>query len=136
MTTIRIPGEMRGKGRPRFARIGQHVRAFTDAKTVSMENWVKACAVEAWRRPPLQGAVRIWLEIGVGVPASWSMKKRLAALSGEIAPTSKPDLDNALKLVADALNGIVWLDDRQITQATLARRYVSDPCTVLTVSEA
>jgi Holliday junction resolvase RusA-like endonuclease len=136
MTTIRIPGEMRGKGRPRFARIGPHVRAFTDAKTVSMENWVKACAVQAWRRPPLQGPVEIRLEIGVAVPASWSQKKRREALEGALLPTGKPDLDNALKLIADALNGIVWADDKQITKATIVRRYVEAPETALTVSEA
>jgi Holliday junction resolvase RusA-like endonuclease len=134
---------MRGKGRPRFARLklqpgakGPGVRTFTDAKTVSMENWVKTCAVQVWQRPPLAGAVRIGLEIGVAVPASWSRKKRDAALANEIHPTSKPDLDNALKLVADALNGIVWADDKQITEAVIRRRYVAEPCTVLTVAEA
>jgi len=27
---------------------------------------------------------------------------------------SEPDLDNLLKLVGDALNGVVWRDDRQV----------------------
>lgn len=136
MVVIEIPGELRGKGRPRFARVGQHVRAFTDAQTVSMENWVKACAVKVWNRPPLTGALGIRLEIGVPVPSSWSKRKREEALAGVVKPTSKPDLDNALKLAADALNGIVWADDKQITEATIIRRYVAQPMAVLTVFEA
>ncbi len=31
----------------------------------------------------------------------------------------KPDLDNAMKLVADALNGVAYRDDAQIEKATL-----------------
>jgi Holliday junction resolvase RusA-like endonuclease len=33
-----------------------------------------------------------------------------------MAGLGRADLDNMLKLVADALNGIAWHDDRQITR--------------------
>jgi Holliday junction resolvase RusA-like endonuclease len=36
-----------------------------------------------------------------------------------------PDLDNLLKGLLDALNGIVWYDDRQVCQI-LARKYFSE----------
>ena len=136
MVVIEIPGELRGKGRPRFARVGQHVRTFTDDKTVSMENWVKACAVKVWNRPPMLGALGIRLTIGVAVPQSWSQRKRGEALEGAIKPTGKPDIDNAIKLIFDSLNGIVWGDDKQITEATIIRRYAAQPMTVMTVFEA
>lgn len=36
---------------------------------------------------------------------------------------SKPDFDNVLKAVADALNGVAWGDDSQIAVGTI-RKYV------------
>ena len=37
--------------------------------------------------------------------------------------TSKPDSDNVLKAVLDALNGVAWIDDAQISVETF-RKYV------------
>jgi Holliday junction resolvase RusA-like endonuclease len=131
MIRIEIPGELRGKGRPRFDR--RSGRAYTDAKTESMEAWVKLCAVQVHRGPPMEGALGIDVEIGVGIPASWSRRKRADALAGALLPTGKPDIDNAAKLVCDALNKLVWKDDSQIVEAHITRRYAEAPQTVITV---
>lgn len=133
--TITIPGELRGKGRPRFSARGGFARAYTDAKTASAETWVRACAVDAACGTPIAGPVAVRLDVGVGVPASWSKRKRADALAGAVWPTGKPDLDNVLKLVGDALNGIVWADDRQIVRAEITRRYAETPAAILTVTE-
>lgn len=133
--TITIPGEMRGKGRPRFGTAGGQARAFTDSKTRNAEAWVRSRAADAWVGAPLVGPITLQMSIGVAVPASWSKRKRADALAGAIWPTSKPDLDNVLKLVGDALNGIVWQDDKQIVRAEVVRRYVEPPQTVLMVAE-
>ena len=132
---IRIPGEMRGKGRPKFSTRGGFARAYTPAATVNMEAWVKHCAVEQIGTAPLLGAVSLHMEIGVPVPASWSKKKRAEALALAIYPTSKPDLDNCIKLVGDALNGIVWADDKQIVRCSCVKRYAETAQTVITVAE-
>jgi Holliday junction resolvase RusA-like endonuclease len=135
MIEIRIPGELRGKGRPRFSARGGFARAFTDPKTANAEAWVKACAVQAFTGAPIVGPVSVQLEIGVAVPKSWPKKRRADALAGAIWPTTKPDLDNQIKLIGDALNGIVWQDDAQIVRAVVSRRYVETPAAVLTVAE-
>jgi Holliday junction resolvase RusA-like endonuclease len=135
MIEIRIPGELRGKGRPRFSARGGFARAFTDAKTANAEAWVKACAVQTFTGTPIAGPVSVQLEIGVAVPKSWPKKRRADALAGAIWPTTKPDLDNQIKLIGDALNGIVWQDDAQIVRAVVSRRYVETPAAVLTVAE-
>lgn len=132
---VTIPGEIRGKGRPRFTSRGGFARAFTDAKTANMEAWVKSCAAAAVTGAPIAGPVAVQLEVGVAVPASWSKKKREAALAGAMWPVGKPDLDNVLKLVGDACNGIVWADDRQIVRAEVVRRYMDAPRAMLTVAE-
>lgn len=135
MITITIPGEMRGKGRPRFSTRGGHVRAYSDAKTANAETWVRACAIEQAGMVPIVGPVSIGITIAVEVPASWPKKRRADALAGAVFPTSKPDLDNCFKLIADALNGIVWSDDKQIVRAECRKHYAERAQTVLTVAE-
>jgi Holliday junction resolvase RusA-like endonuclease len=57
-------------------------------------------------------------------PASWSAKKRAAT----VWKMSRPDLDNVtIKIVADALNGVAWIDDGQIAQAMLTKQYSDKP---------
>lgn len=136
MITITIPGTPVGKGRPRFARRGAFVKTYSPEKTQNYEALVKMAAGEAMEGlTPLQGAVKIELLLYVTPPASWSNKKAMSALAGDIYPTTKPDLDNTLKGILDACNGIVWGDDKQVVQATVSKRYGIRACAVLHVSE-
>lgn len=123
-----VPGAPVGKGRPRFARQGAFVRAYTPEKTASYENLVKLAAREAMRgRAPIRGPVSLRIMAYVVPPASWSKKKRSFALHGLTRPQSKPDIDNMAKLCADALNGIAYDDDRQIVRLFAEKRYSSIP---------
>lgn len=134
MIAITIPGEMRGKGRPRFSARGGFARAYTDAKTASAETWVKACAVEAMAgREMLTEAIEMVVAITVGIPPSWTKKKSRDAAIGAVRPTGKPDVDNCVKLLADALNGIVWRDDSQIVALTVTKAYGTQPRTDVVV---
>lgn len=132
---LEIPGAMRGKGRPRFARRGNFVRTHTDDKTQSMENWVRSCAVaQARLNAPLDGPLGVTMQITTEIPRSWSKRKQAAAARGEVRPTGKPDLDNCLKLVADALNKIIWRDDSQIVVCSMSKAYGPAAGTVLIVT--
>ena len=135
MLVIEIPGELRGKGRPRFARVGNGVRAFTDAKTRTEEEWLKAHALRAHRGPPMLGALKVVVDLRMAVPASWTQKRRAEALAGRIRPTVKPDLDNVLKLL-DAWNGLIWEDDSQIAEAHISRHYALTPRALFTIEHA
>ena len=42
--------------------------------------------------------------------------------------TRKPDADNVLKAVLDALNGVAWVDDAQIVTATVRKFVCSGEC--------
>ena len=119
-----VPGTPVGKGRPKFARRGNFVTTYTPEKTASYENLVKIAAGRAMSgRAPIDGAVAVSLSIYVTPPASWSQKKQRAALSGEIYPTTKPDIDNVEKAVFDAMNEIVWKDDKQVVDVDKKKRY-------------
>lgn len=133
--TIVLAGIPRGKARPRF-RMGR-ARPFTPKETREAENdlgWAARRAMAG--HPVFAGAIALDAWFTLPVPASWSERKRNAALRGDVQPTTKPDADNFLKLALDGLNKIVWKDDSQVTQATIRKRYGALPGTVIVVRSA
>ena len=131
-----IPGIPVGKGRPRFARRGNFVTAYTPEKTASYENLVKLVAAEAMKGTELiTGPVAVRMFLFVTPPPSWSNKKRINALNRGIFPTSKPDLDNCIKGIFDACNEIVWKDDKQVVDLTVRKRYAEQARAMVHVHE-
>lgn len=135
-----IPGEPRGKGRPRFriapGRHGAFVQTYTPAETRAEEGAVRLIAATAMEgRPPVSGPIELRLCAYRQVPKSWSKKQRELALAGTVVPTGKPDVDNLLKLLADGLNGVVWIDDAQVTDAHVYKRYSDKPRLVVEVRQ-
>jgi len=103
-------------------------RMYTPAKTASYESLVAyAAAVAMAGRPLLEGACSCSLDIVLPIPASWSRKKQAAALAGTVYPTTKPDADNVIKAVYDAMNGVVWRDDVQACDGQQTKRYGAVP---------
>lgn len=122
---ITLPGTPQGKGRPRFVR--RTGAAYTPAKTRSYESMLQGAAIEAMRGLGLMdGPVEVEVTAYFPVPASWSKRKRQAALAGETRPAKKPDADNLLK-VLDSLNAVVFRDDAQIVDASVAKHYSDQP---------
>lgn len=101
--------------------------SYTPERTVNFES---RAAMEATRamgdRPPLTGALVLDVIMKFPVPASKPKKWREAALRGDIRPTVKPDWDNGGKLT-DALNLIVWVDDKQIVDGRVQKFYSEKP---------
>lgn len=52
----------------------------------------------------------------------------------KIRPIKRPDLDNVLKAVSDALNKIAYKDDSQIVGAVLRKYYGDDARTEVRVT--
>ncbi|KAA1013223.1 RusA family crossover junction endodeoxyribonuclease [Paraburkholderia panacisoli] len=131
-----VPGVPVGKGRPRFARRGNFVSTYTPAKTASYENLVKMAAVEAMDgAAPMKRPLSMLLTIHMPIPESWSKKRKDLAVRGLIGATVKPDWDNVGKLVADAMNGIAYVDDKQIVSATVAKQYGTVPHIAVRIQE-
>lgn len=123
-----IEGEPVGKGRPKASSQGGFVRMYTPAKTRSYEEVVAIEGRKAMAKlPPFEGPCLLELRMVFGVPASWSKAKRAAALAGEMVPTKKPDADNVVKALCDSLNGIVWVDDVQVTDLVARKRFGEHP---------
>jgi Holliday junction resolvase RusA-like endonuclease len=125
-------GKPTPKGRPRFnTKTG---RAYTPTKTKSAENSLLAAyLVSAGNRPPHDGAVELELVATFEPPASWTKKKREAALRGELPHLTTPDFDNLAKIV-DGLNGRAWLDDKQIVRAVVTKGYGATASTRLRIT--
>lgn len=123
-----IPGDPRGKGRPRATTIGGHARMFTDSKTVSYENLVKLAAARALGdRQPFDEPLAMTVTVRMTPAASHSEKKRRAMIAGEIAPTKLPDLDNVVKAVLDGCNKVAFRDDALIVRLTASKTYALTP---------
>ncbi|RSB74358.1 RusA family crossover junction endodeoxyribonuclease [Burkholderia multivorans] len=123
-----VPGKPVAKGRPRFVRRGPHVRTYTPEPTERYENLVKMAARQAMRDDePYAGPVRLIVDIGVPIPASWSEKRQRAAAAGAIGATKKPDADNVVKALKDGMNGVVYGDDGQVVDLWVSKRYATTP---------
>ena len=134
---ICVPGEPIGKGRPRIGRRGSHAMMFTPQKTADYESKIRSEGEKvmiAYGRIALAGPLQIDLTITLGIPTSYSKKRATACLEGREHPTKVPDWDNVAKAVCDALNGVVWVDDKQIVDAVVRKRYGEIPCIVAVIT--
>ena len=133
-----IPGEPKSKGRPRFTKTGYK---YTPEETASYENLVKLCyqkAAEKYTNKkmiPADVPIRVYISAYFMIPKSFSAKKRRMALNREIFPTKKPDGDNIIKTICDAMNGIAYADDKQIVQVTCTKRYAEEPYVHVLIEE-
>lgn len=132
--TITVQGPPQGKGRARAFVRGGRVGHYTPQKTRTYESLIFGAAVDAMGdRPPFEQAVEFTLRAIYPVPASWSKRKQQQAITGEIKPGKKPDLDNVAKAWNDALNGVCYRDDSLICRMTLDKRYGPQALVVVTV---
>lgn len=84
---------------------------------------------------PFDGPISIAVDALFPIPQSWSQRQWHRAVAGAILPTGRPDLDNIQKCVGDALNGVVWHDDKQIVSASIRKRYSNRPALVIKVTK-
>lgn len=124
-----VPGEVRGKGRPRIVKIGGFSRMKADDRTATYENLVMLAASDAMKAiglGPLDGPLSVEIKARFVPPASASRKARQAMLLDLAPPAKKPDLDNIVK-VLDALNGVAFRDDAQIVEIKARKTYDVTP---------
>jgi Holliday junction resolvase RusA-like endonuclease len=131
--SLTVLGKPHGKGRPRFG----NGRTYTDKPTQLAE----AAIQRAWEdagHPRIDGPVR--LRVILFTPRPQSHYKADLTLSTEglrypYPSRQKPDLDNALKLLMDALNGRAWEDDVRVVDVTVCRLWGAQPYTWMSAQE-
>lgn len=110
---ITVPGEPVGKARARVTLKG----TYTPEKTKTQEYLIGYLFKEKYPGVEVDNVSLFGLEIKFGVTSYKNGKRR------------KFDLDNGLKLVMDALTGIVWTDDNQVDYALVYRQETDVPST-------
>ena len=124
-----VLGEPQGKGRPRFRTVAGHAQTYTPDATASYENLI-ACE---YRRQcqdyvfPDDAELDMRIIAYMRIPNSTSKKKKDLMRRGMIRPTKKPDIDNIFKVVADALNGVAFPDDKAIVDCQVRKFYSDRP---------
>lgn len=136
---IEIPGRPKplGRNRHRIMRPknkAAYVGSYLPTESRNEKAVIRDFAARAMSgRAPLEGSVDMRVVAYMPIPASWSNKKRQAALADKIRPTSKPDASNIWKLAEDAFKLVVWRDDAQVSDHAMWRRYSDRPRIVIEV---
>jgi Holliday junction resolvase RusA-like endonuclease len=124
MIEILIPGDPVGKARPRVTRWG----TFTPQKTVNYETLIRELFIIKYPNfQPLDSALSMTLNVFHSIPKSASRKKFSKMIEGKIRPAKRPDIDNVLKIVGDALKGLAYGDDGQIVKVNAEKFYSETP---------
>ena len=124
---ITVYGRPQGKGRPRNTVRGGHAVAYTPENTRKYEAQIAQAWQEQDGRDYGSAALALVITAYYPVPSKARKAGREAMLAGQVPVTDKPDLDNLLKAVMDALNSTAYQDDRQVTHINAARVYSEDP---------
>jgi len=129
-----IPGEIVGKARPRMNTYTG--KAYTPTKTKNYEYGIRQWFVLNYPRfEQIENRVNVTIIAYFDIPKSTSKKKIQEMLDGNISPTKKPDIDNIVKIVLDALNKFAFKDDTQVTKLTVEKIYAKSPKVCVKIEE-
>lgn len=133
--TIEVTGDPVAKGRPRVAVIKGRARMYTPAATRSWENDARQLArIEMGGDAPLEGPLKVTVDAVFAPPESWPAWRRKLLAEGEaVWCASAKDIDNICKAICDAMNRVVWLDDKQIVDLRASKTFGLRPMVRATV---
>jgi Holliday junction resolvase RusA-like endonuclease len=111
---IPVPGNPRPKSRPRVV----NGRAYTPKATAEYERYLRDFLAPRWERKPLTEPLSVQMYF------YRDTRRRV-------------DLDNLIKSVLDAMQGLVFVDDYQIVRISAEKRYDAEfPRVEVTISNA
>jgi len=127
MIQFTVYGDPVAQGRPRATQQGGFIKMYDPEKSKDYKDYVRLAASQHAPTALLEGPVGMMLTVYRSMPKSFSKIKVTEAEAGRLQPTSKPDIDNYLKGVKDALKGIIWKDDSQVVEVFAQKRYSAKP---------
>ena len=117
-----IPGKIIGKGRPRLNSYTGAV--YTPTRTKDYEHLVMQYFMIKYPKfKQLEGRVSVEIVANFEVPKSTKKQDKILMLENKINPIKKPDIDNIVKIILDAMNEIAFKDDTQITKLNVEKKY-------------
>jgi crossover junction endodeoxyribonuclease RusA len=112
-----------------FVQKGRAIVVDDNPKT--LKDWRAAVASvlqNQWAGPPIDGAVSVELYFSLLRPKS--------APKSRIWHTTRPDVDKLARALLDAMTGIVFRDDSQVTDLVVQKRYWQESGVRVIVQEA
>lgn len=104
------------KGRPRFSKRGH---TYTPAKTKLFESNLKHLFAHQMKRYGIEiFTSALYLSITICVKKPKSVKRKYISV--------RPDLDNYLKAILDAGNGVIFKDDGQVVELCIKKQYAPE----------
>lgn len=134
MCDFEIEGKPVGKGRPRFKRMGNFVQTYTPEKTAEYEKLVRMKFQNAGGAIT-DKPVRVGITAFFVPPKSTKKRDRIEMLANRILPEKKPDCDNIAKIILDALNKIAYIDDSQVIELVVKKRYSAEAKVIVHIEE-
>ncbi len=139
-----VPGAIVGKGRPRFTtfkvfdkvknKYVTRVKVYTPQNTVDYEQKI-AMYYRKTTSYKSNKALRVKIFAYREVPKSTTKKLKNCLLDKTFFCTVKPDIDNIIKVVLDALNDVAYYDDIQVCQLVIMREYAENECLKVCIEE-
>ena len=109
---------------------------YTDDKTAKYEKLVAETARLAMRAArPMEGPLKVSLTFRLPMPKSMTKRLRAAVLSGEAHYLGAYDADNLAKSQLDGMNGVVFVDDKQVVDLHIVKRGAEKPGVDVEVSD-
>ena len=117
-----VPEKITGKGRPRVNSYTGIV--YTPTKTKDYESLIEQYFLLKYPRfKQIEQRVKVSIIAYFDIPKSTKKSDIEGMLNNEISPTKKPDIDNIVKIVLDAMNKFAFKDDTQITKLEVEKKY-------------
>ena len=134
MYEFEVIGEIKGKARPRVNTYTCQV--YTPNSTKDYENLIKQYfQIKYPRYIPLENRVSVTINAYFKIPKATTKKDKALIEEGKLSPTKKPDIDNVVKIVLDALNKMAFKDDNQITKLQVEKFYGQEEKIYIKVEE-
>jgi Holliday junction resolvase RusA-like endonuclease len=106
--------------------------AYDAAPARDYKSWVRTCAVDAMAA---SGATMWHKDIPLSLRAEINLQRPKSKAKRFTMPTSKPDCDNVLKGLQDAMESIVYQADQQIVKVSVIKRYSTTVGVTITIEE-
>ena len=126
MFNFTVFGKVKAK---QSVKIGRNGIKYTPADVKEYARTVKNSFLQAypfWKAEWFESKhIMMCISVYAAIPQSFTKKKFNEAVAGALRPAVKPDCDNIAKNICDALNGVVYPDDKQIVHLLVTKQYTT-----------
>lgn len=134
---FKVEGKPQGKARARTfynKKLGR-MQSITPEQTKSYEDLIRWSYTAAGGKYLGETTLQVNIQAYYPIPKSFSKAKTNDAVTQKLRPTTKPDCDNIIKVVLDALNGVAYYDDKQVICVSCNKYYGETGCLQISIKE-